>query len=160
MVLRTVPGYGYGGAVDVMPKAAAKNCKRPGCGNRTHGAYCDQHKRPAIDNRPSARERGYGATWEKLRRMVLAREPLCRHCKRGGRTTVANEVDHIKPLSGGGTNHMDNLQPLCKSCHSRKTASERHERGRAGQIPESRGRGTVRGVSRIPRQKSKGGSAL
>ena len=31
------------------------------------------------------------------------------------------EIDHIKPLSANGTNHIDNLQPLCKSCHKQKT---------------------------------------
>ena len=41
-----------------------------------------------------------------------------------GTTRVATEVDHIQPLSRGGGHEWDNLQALCKSCHSKKTARE------------------------------------
>ena len=34
------------------------------------------------------------------------------------------DVDHIRPLSNGGTNELSNLQALCKSCHQDKTANE------------------------------------
>ena len=34
------------------------------------------------------------------------------------------EVDHIKPLSKGGTNELKNLAALCRNCHGRKTYKE------------------------------------
>jgi len=59
--------------------------------------------------------------WRKLRLYVLQYEPLCRTCKK-----VATVVDHIKPIRLGGS-RMDekNLQPLCASCHNKKSRSER-----------------------------------
>ena len=71
------------------------------------------------------------AVWERLRRAILSKEPLCRQCKRDGVNEKATEVDHIVPLSQGGRPyHVDNLQPLCKPCHSRKTAAESKGRRR------------------------------
>jgi 5-methylcytosine-specific restriction protein A len=60
--------------------------------------------------------------------MVLRRDPVCQdpydtHNK-NNETAASTEVDHIIPLRQGGKNTMDNLQGLCKSCHSRKTALE------------------------------------
>jgi len=36
---------------------------------------------------------------------------------------VATQVDHIIELAIGGTNTLDNLQPLCRPCHTAKTVS-------------------------------------
>jgi 5-methylcytosine-specific restriction endonuclease McrA len=48
-------------------------------------------------------------------------------CAMCGRTVPASmvEVDHIRPLASGGTNTLDNLQPLCVPCHRLKTRQER-----------------------------------
>lgn len=41
-------------------------------------------------------------------------------CLSCGRSDISIAMDHIVPLSIGGTNTKDNVQPLCKSCNSRK----------------------------------------
>jgi 5-methylcytosine-specific restriction endonuclease McrA len=69
------------------------------------------------DARASAAARGYGHRWRRLRRIVLAQEPLCRMCTAVGRTTAAVVVDHIKAKRDGGTDARENLQPLCSTCH-------------------------------------------
>jgi len=111
-----------------MPRRLPSPCRYPGCRELTSAGYCARHRallyREQDSRRPPANERGYDWNWRKLRSLVLAREPLCRECARRGKIVAATEVDHIVPLSRGGTNELDNLQPLCKSCHSRKTAKE------------------------------------
>jgi len=42
----------------------------------------------------------------------------CVFCKTKENLTI----DHIFPLSKGGTNYISNLQPLCRSCNSKKQA--------------------------------------
>ena len=71
--------------------------------------------------RPNAASRGYGWNWQKLRPVVLVRDGwLCRVCGRPAGKSA--HVDHIVPKRQGGTDELDNLQTLCQSCHSRKTA--------------------------------------
>jgi 5-methylcytosine-specific restriction protein A len=63
--------------------------------------------------------------WRSIRKQVITREPLCRECKRNGITTAAQMVDHIIPVRlGGKTYDTENLQPLCNSCHAKKSSYE------------------------------------
>ena len=63
--------------------------------------------------------------WRNLRNRILSEKPLCKHCEDKGITEIATQVDHIIPISeGGNPTSMDNLQPLCATCHSRKTRNE------------------------------------
>lgn len=59
--------------------------------------------------------------WEGLRPrlapVVLQRDgAICRSC--GGTSNLT--IDHRLPIARGGTNELDNLQVLCKSCNNRK----------------------------------------
>lgn len=66
--------------------------------------------------------------WRNLGKAVKIRDSYtCRKCKR----TLAQlkalglwlEVDHIRPVSRGGTDTMQNLWCLCNMCHSRRGAA-------------------------------------
>jgi 5-methylcytosine-specific restriction protein A len=84
---------------------------------------------------------------------VLDGEPLCRACSSKGITRPANQVDHI---NGDATNNdMNNLQPMCARCHSRKTATENGGWGRpkAGQAAAG-GQGGGQTLEASPRDTS------
>lgn len=81
-----------------------------------------EQKREADKRRGHSAARGYGGHWRKLRLVVLARETECRMCKARGHVTPAAEVDHIDGNSAN--NHDSNLRPLCKPCHSARTAKD------------------------------------
>lgn len=82
--------------------------------------------------RGTAASRGYGGRWQRLRLMFLRANPLCAHCLEAGRVSAATDVDHVLARRNGGTDDWDNLQPLCHSCHSRKTARENRGGERRG----------------------------
>lgn len=107
-----------------MPTRAQRSCSVPGCANFLP---CPEHSfRAVFDRQRGTRQaRGYDADWLRCRAYILSREPLCRRCKR----EQATAVDHILPLRRGGARlDPDNLQPLCASCHNKKTATEDSQR--------------------------------
>lgn len=60
----------------------------------------------------------------KLRHQVFQRDGYrCRECGATNKETRLH-VDHIKPVSKGGTNDLDNLQTLCEECNRAKYTDE------------------------------------
>lgn len=103
-----------------MPSRPRRPCTQPGCAELTLDGRCPAHQRQYDNSRGTAAERGYGARWRRLRMMILRRDPICRMCNRA----ASVHVDHIVPRARGGQDTDGNLQGLCPSCHSRKTARE------------------------------------
>jgi 5-methylcytosine-specific restriction enzyme A len=110
-----------------------KPCTYPGCTRVQQGPRCELHphqerqrdRQREDEHRGSAASRGYDARWRRVRELHMASEPLCRECAKVGRTVAGELVDHIVPLSQGGSRLLgSNLQTLCRACHARKTAAE------------------------------------
>lgn len=126
-----------------MPWALRPMCREPGCPNKANqiSSYCDaharknaaaqrekrnQHKQETLRNSAEARELHAfykSKRWQRLRGMVIAKEPLCRACQR-----PTEMADHIVPIRQGGSRwSMENLQGLCHACHNAKRGRESKE---------------------------------
>lgn len=75
--------------------------------------------------RPNAAARGYcSAAWQRIRVAVIARDAgQCRSCHKIIDQPGDAHVDHIieKPR---GTDALENLRLLCRSCHSSRHAAD------------------------------------
>ena len=60
-------------------------------------------------------------------------------CEKKGIIKAVEEVHHIVPLSNGGSHNDDNLMSLCKSCHSKTTATEGGRWGKRGSVQNVHG---------------------
>ncbi len=112
-----------------MPKKGARVCGY--CGKlHDSGMRCERVAKQNRDRkarfdakRPSARQRGYTAEWQRESKAYLAAHPVCIRCG-----APAALVDHIRPHKGNPDLFWDkaNWQPLCTPCHnSAKQAEER-----------------------------------
>ena len=72
----------------------------------------------------------YGPGWKKVKAQVRERDGVCRNC---GKTPEENgralDVHHLDPYRFSGSNDLDNLIALCRSCHMR--ADDHGRRGSA-----------------------------
>ena len=58
---------------------------------------------------------------EKLREQVTERAGgLCEYCQAAQLTVVTMEIDHIIPISAGGSSDFDNLCLTCRGCNTYK----------------------------------------
>ena len=79
---------------------------------KTHKEQIYEHNRAAFHKRRGAGDFDKDA-WNKKLALLNYQ---CVYC--GSKDRI--EIDHIYPISKGGTNHIDNLQPLCAFCNNSK----------------------------------------
>lgn len=113
-----------------MAMKPMRPCRHPGCCQLVLDGYCDVHRPKRVDRSEEAK------TWrwmyntpewrDDLRPNQLLKDPFCRECAKRGVRTRATDVDHVVDHKGNWTVFTDpgNLESLCHSCHSRKTARE------------------------------------
>jgi 5-methylcytosine-specific restriction protein A len=114
-----------------MPLRPMKPCAAPQCRALVRGArYCEAHKHLAEAWATSKRSDKSGLTgraWRRLRDQIMKRDGYicrCDECRRTGTLKDAHEVDHIVPLSQGGTDAAGNLRAINRDCHRAKTHKE------------------------------------
>lgn len=122
-----------------MPMRSRRFCPHPGCRTLVDSGRCPPHQamadaREAVRKvkvdalRASSTERGYDAAWRACRRQYLAAHPMCvGYGERQGMCgALAAEADHIVSVAEAPDLRLkwSNLRPLCKACHSARTASE------------------------------------
>lgn len=110
-----------------MPRKPMHPCSVPGCPNLTYGRFCEKHTKE--DNRnyeTYQRDKDvkvkYGRNWKLIRDKYMETHPFCERCFKNGVLVKAEHVHHKVPLNDGGSNEVENLEALCKPCHSKEHA--------------------------------------
>lgn len=86
-----------------------------------HKNYCNNHPNRIahLKARRYAREKGAEGShtlseWDNLKKQFNNKCAICGEEK-------PLTIDHIIPLSKGGTDYISNIQPLCRNCNSKKS---------------------------------------
>ena len=110
----------------VMPTKLKTRCRQIGCSELTNNkaGYCDKHKAQTgyrLQRRDAAEQQFYSSRrWREASIAKRQRDPFCERCQRNGKITPATLVHHKVPIKDGGDPFAwDNLEAICKSCHSK-----------------------------------------
>ena len=109
-------------------------CSHLGCHapRYRHFRYCQEHGGTEVRISPKRIEQigmYNNGTWERHRRIQLAKQPLCQACLLVNKVRGATTVDHVFPWSGLGEEYFyrNLFQSLCHECHSVKTQMEQKD---------------------------------
>lgn len=114
-----------------------KICNKFGCNELTKESYCDEHKHLQTERHkrynkqrdPIVKSFYNSKDWKALSSYTLASNHyLCIQCE----LKTADVADHIIPVLVDWSLRLDpnNIQPLCHSCHNKKTAEDIKKYGR------------------------------
>jgi 5-methylcytosine-specific restriction enzyme A len=116
-----------------VPNAPLRPCAEPGCGSLVPKGRCPEHARTKDKARGTAQQRGYDYAWAQYSINWRQQHPMCgermdgmiytehSECARENIVSPAEVVDHIVPMSRGGSKwDPANHQSLCRSCNTAK----------------------------------------
>ena len=90
---------------------------------RWRAANADQHCAYQHKRRSLKRKAGGRFTAADVLLILAAQNGRCAYCRKK-LAKRGYHIDHIVPLSKGGSNHRSNIQICCKSCNSSKGAKD------------------------------------
>jgi 5-methylcytosine-specific restriction protein A len=109
-----------------MSPRGPKACSDIGCTILVHdgGSRCPEHRKVwASPRTASSRRTGTRQFNATIRPRVLERDGgLCR-VMGPGCARLASQVHHVKEVSAGGSDDLDNLISVCEPCHKHITAA-------------------------------------
>lgn len=91
-----------------MPAKACATCGQAFTPRNRFARFCPTHEQRSPST-AALRDPAY----QQARRQMLPAP--CAYCGQ-----PADTIDHVIPVSAGGTNHRENLVPCCRSCNQRK----------------------------------------
>ena len=110
-----------------MTRRAWKPCGKPGCPALVKGRFCRDHARSTDQARGTATERGYDKDWATFRVAHIGN--TCENCGvHRDDSEWPLELHHIDGLGPKGPRGRDpeNIETLCKPCHTTKTREGAH----------------------------------
>ena len=112
--------------ITLMPHSSLRQCTYPGCYVLVKSGRCPEHSTKKVQRDPDIKRMYNSKRWQSMRAVHLAQEPWCRDCLKANVYEFATDVDHIEPHKGDPVLFFSpkNLQSLCPSHHSSKTANE------------------------------------
>lgn len=108
-----------------MPTSPRHFCARSGCRDETSERYCTKHQYADRTGRDPVKAMYKTSRWQRTRRVVLAREPLCCVCGCHAATIADHFPTSARELVAQGLINEfyrpERSRGICASCHSKKT---------------------------------------
>jgi len=109
------------------PSRPCLKCRALFIPSKDSPSYCSLHKPTKRQN--TKRKPHYNDPEYRRNRNYLIKEyGRCFRCNTGGTPNNKLEIDHIVPVSEGGTNRLSNLRILCQNCHRLRHIVEKYRK--------------------------------